>query len=214
MRPTLRSGKCPENITGRDTLEMTWRTRRAFQSGKLELVEFLHPRQENVHFSNGFGLSCFYVQLKGKKSWRSAILATSIISFWTTPPRPGWLHIRAVSPLGWPLRNSPTHHPPLTSSMCVAHLGLKTTGSSGSGAREKHLESLPTRTLESQCGWSWSTSWVHCVANIEAWVASSLCVLLFFIYFWADVSVPLKGDGNHTVGSGELGMTFGISLLY
>lgn len=33
-----------------------------------ELVEFLHPGQENVHFPKGFGQSCFYVQLKGKES--------------------------------------------------------------------------------------------------------------------------------------------------
>lgn len=56
--------KCPENITGRDTLEMTWRTRRVFWSRHLELVELLHPGQKNVHFSKGFGLSCFYVQLR------------------------------------------------------------------------------------------------------------------------------------------------------
>lgn len=49
-----------------------------FWSRRLELVEFLHPGQENVHLSEGFGLSCFYVQLEGKKSCSSAVSATSI----------------------------------------------------------------------------------------------------------------------------------------
>lgn len=48
--------------------EMTQRTRRVSWPRPSDLVEVLHPGQENVHFSKGFGHSCFSVQLKGKES--------------------------------------------------------------------------------------------------------------------------------------------------
>lgn len=41
---------------GYGTFKMTWRTRRVSWCWHSELVEFLHPGQENVHFSKGFGL--------------------------------------------------------------------------------------------------------------------------------------------------------------
>lgn len=50
-------------------------------------------------------------------------------------------------------------------------------GSSESGAKAMHLELLTSRTVESTCGWTWSTPRVHYAdEETEAQVATSLCM--------------------------------------
>ena len=156
---------------------MTWRTRRVSWSQHSELVEFLHPGQENVHFSKGFGLGCLYVQLKRKECWRSTILAARI-GFLATYHSWSWLY-HLWDGLWWA-------YPPITCCFTGAGEEVRTKGqwvAVGKGTREKHLEFLIARTIESLCGVDFATSWVYYAdEETEVQLASFLCIL-FTIYF-------------------------------
>lgn len=55
--------------------------RRKLSNQQSEMVEFLHPGQENVHFPKGFHQSDFCIQLQQMEGWGSGMLMIRSVSF-------------------------------------------------------------------------------------------------------------------------------------